>query len=72
MSSVPIRTMLPFTRPFIDERTIRDVAEVLRSGWITTGPRCEELEAALSTRFGGRPVRLVNSGTASLELALRL
>ena len=45
---------------------------MLRSGWLTTGPKCQALEAALSERFGGRPVRLVNSGTASLELALRL
>ena len=63
---------LPFTRPSIDERTIAEVSEVLRSGWLTTGPKCQALEAALSARFGGRPVRLVNSGTASLELALRL
>jgi dTDP-4-amino-4,6-dideoxygalactose transaminase len=63
---------LPFTRPSIDERTIGEVADVLRSGWLTTGPRCQELEVALSTRFGGRPVRLLNSGTAALELALRL
>lgn len=72
MSSMAVAPMLPFTRPCIDERTISDVVAVLRSGWITTGPRCAELEAALSMRFGGRPVRLVNSGTASLELALRL
>jgi len=72
MSAMPGQPMLPFARPVIDERTISDVAAVLRSGWITTGPRCAELEAALSARFGGRPVRLVNSGTASLELALRL
>ncbi len=45
---------------------------MLRSGWLTTGPKCQALEAALSKRFDGRPVRLVNSGTASLELALRL
>ncbi|MEJ8811718.1 DegT/DnrJ/EryC1/StrS aminotransferase family protein [Variovorax ureilyticus] len=63
---------LPFTRPSIDERTIAEVGDVLRSGWITTGPKCAELEAALSERLGGRPVRLVNSGTASLELGLRL
>ena len=64
--------MLPFTRPTIDEATIADVAAVLRSGWITTGPKCREFEAALSAYFGGRPVRLANSGTATLELALRL
>jgi dTDP-4-amino-4,6-dideoxygalactose transaminase len=65
-------SFLPFTRPSIDEATIGEVAAVLRSGWITTGPKCQEFEAALSARFGGRPVRLVNSGTAALELALRV
>jgi len=63
---------LPFTRPMIDERTIAEVGEVLRSGWITTGPKCRALEAALCERFGSRPVRLLNSGTAALELALRV
>jgi hypothetical protein len=66
------KPFLPFTRPSIDEQTISEVGDVLRSGWITTGPKCHELETALSARLGGRPVRLVNSGTASLELALRL
>jgi dTDP-4-amino-4,6-dideoxygalactose transaminase len=65
-------SFLPFTRPSIDEATIADVAEVLRSGWITTGPRCKAFEAALSERFGGRPVRVVNSATAALEMALQL
>ena len=72
MSSMPFLPFLPFTRPSIDESTIDEVASVLRSGWITTGPKCQEFEAALSKRFGDRPVRLVNSGTASLEFALRL
>ena len=63
---------LPFTRPRIDEATIAAVAEVLRSGWLTTGPRCKALEAALAQRYGGRPVRLAASATAALEMALRL
>ncbi len=63
---------LPFTRPTIDEETIAGVAEVLRSGWITTGPKARELEAALSEYCGGRPVRVMNSGTATLELGLRI
>ncbi len=63
---------LPFTRPTIDEETIAGVAEVLRSGWITSGPQVKEFEAKLSSLFGGRPVRVFNSGTASLEIALRL
>ena len=63
---------LPFTRPTIDEETIADVADVLRSGWITSGPQVRAFEAALSAYCGGRPVRAFNSGTAALELALRL
>lgn len=63
---------LPFTRPFIDEATIAGVADVLRSGWITSGPRVKELEEALERHCGGRPVRSLNSGTAALELALRI
>jgi len=64
--------LLPFTRPDIDEETIAAVAAVLRSGWLTTGPKCKELESALSCRMAGRPVRLANSATAALEFALRI
>lgn len=63
---------LPFTRPTIDEETIAAVADVLRSGWITSGPKVQAFEAALSAYFGGRLVRVFNSGTATLEVALRL
>ncbi|SMC29277.1 hypothetical protein SAMN02745857_03734 [Andreprevotia lacus DSM 23236] len=63
---------LPFTRPSIDEDTIADVGNVLRSGWITSGPKVAAFEAALSDYFGGRPVRVVNSATGALEIALRL
>ena len=63
---------LPFTRPDIDEATIAGVAEVLRSGWITSGPQVKAFEAALSKLCGGRPVRSFNSGTAALEIGLRL
>jgi len=63
---------LPFTRPELDEATIAGVAEVLRSGWITSGPQVKAFEAALSQLCGGRPVRCFNSGTATLEIALRL
>lgn len=63
---------LPFTRPAIDEETIAGVAEVLRSGWLTGGPKVREFEQALSGYFGGRPTRAFNSGTAALEVALRL
>jgi len=63
---------LPFTRPSIDAATIEAVAEVLRSGWITTGPKAKAFEAALSAYFGGRPTRALASGTGALELALEV
>jgi len=65
-----VTKMLPFTRPTIDEETIAAVAEVLRSGWLASGPKVAELEAALSAYFGGRPVRTQTSATAGLEMAL--
>ena len=63
---------LPFTRPSIDEETIAGVAEVLRSGWITSGPQVKAFEARLSEYLGGRPVRAFNSGTCTMEVALRI
>jgi dTDP-4-amino-4,6-dideoxygalactose transaminase len=64
--------LLPFTRPSIDEATIAGVAEVLRSGWLTSGPQVRDFEAALSRHCAGRPVRSFCSGTAALEVGLRL
>ncbi|GLU34671.1 DegT/DnrJ/EryC1/StrS aminotransferase family protein [Trinickia caryophylli] len=63
---------LPFVRPEIDEETIQGVADVLRSGWITTGPQNQAFEQRLSEYCGGRPVRTFNSGTATLEIGLRI
>ncbi len=65
-----MKKMLPFTRPTIDEETIQGVADVLRSGWLASGPKVAELEAALSRYLGGRPIRTQTSATASLEMAL--
>src|ERR1700712_1975040 len=63
---------LPFSKPSIDEETIAAVGDVLRSGWITTGPKNALFEAQLSDYFGGRPVRTFNSGTCTMEIALRI
>src|SRR5471030_88069 len=63
---------LPFTRPTIDDETIAGVAEVLRSGWLTSGPQVKAFEAKLSEHCGGRPVRAFNSGTCTMEIALRI
>ncbi|MBU6470845.1 MAG: DegT/DnrJ/EryC1/StrS aminotransferase family protein [Gammaproteobacteria bacterium] len=62
---------LPFTRPSIDEETIESVAEVLRSGWITTGPKVAEFEKRLADYLGGgRFLRSFLHATGALEEAL--
>jgi dTDP-4-amino-4,6-dideoxygalactose transaminase len=63
---------LPFSRPDLDEAAIAAVVGVLRSGWLVSGPKVLELEAALSTYLDGRPVRMLNHATAGLEIALRV
>ncbi|HWW21508.1 MAG TPA: DegT/DnrJ/EryC1/StrS aminotransferase family protein [Steroidobacteraceae bacterium] len=66
------KEFLPFARPSIDEATIAGVAEVLRSGWITSGPQVRDFEARLSAYFNGRPVRALNSATGGMEIAMSL
>ena len=63
---------LPFTRPSIDEETIAGVADVLRSGWITTGPKAQRFERDFAAFLGdvGLHCIAVNSATAGLHLAL--
>ncbi len=63
---------LPFARPAIDEAMIVGVADVLRSKWIASGPHVLAFERALADYHGGRPVRVMTSATAALEIALRL
>jgi dTDP-4-amino-4,6-dideoxygalactose transaminase len=71
-NSAPQLPYLPMTRPTIDDATIAGVADVLRSGWITSGPNVKALEAKLGEHCGGRPVRAFNSGTCTMEIALRI
>lgn len=63
---------LPFTKPTLDEETIQGVVEVLRSGWLATGPNVQKLEKALSDYHGGRAVRTLTSATGGLEVALQV
>ncbi|MEI7531486.1 MAG: DegT/DnrJ/EryC1/StrS aminotransferase family protein [Betaproteobacteria bacterium] len=64
--------MIPFTKPTLDEATISAVGDVLRSGWITSGPKVLELENELSKMFGNRPVKCFANGTATMEIGLRI
>ena len=66
------RPYLPFARPTLDEATVAGAADVLRTAWITAGPHVKAFESALSAYHGDRPVRVVSSATAALEIALQL
>ncbi len=70
MSNSP--AFIPFTRPSFNQETIDAVSEVLRSGWVTSGPKVAEFEATLSKYFGGRPVRCFANGTATMKIALQV
>lgn len=63
---------ISFSPPDITEAEINEVAEALRSGWITTGPRTKELERRLAEYCGTSRVVCLNSATAAEELNFRV
>jgi dTDP-4-amino-4,6-dideoxygalactose transaminase len=63
-------TFLGFQPPAIGEEEVEAVAESLRSGWLTAGPRTAELEERFAEYLAARHVLALSSGTAALHLAL--
>ena len=61
---------IPFHRPSIGEEEIAEVAETLRSGWLTTGPRAARFEREFREHVEAPYAIAVNSATAALHLAL--
>src|SRR5438067_7499463 len=62
--------LLSFQPPAIGDEEVEAVAETLRSGWLTSGPRTAELEERFAEYLGARHVLAVASGTAALHLSL--
>jgi len=69
LSPSPRSTFLGFQPPAIGEEEIAAVAETLRSGWLTTGPRAAELEERFAEYAGAKHALAVASGTAALHLS---
>ncbi len=71
MSSSPVSAaaMIPVARPFIGSEEERAVVEVLRSGWVTQGPRVAEFERRFSEYVGAAHSVAVSSCTTALHLA---
>jgi dTDP-4-amino-4,6-dideoxygalactose transaminase len=63
-------TFLPFAKPSIGEAEIAEVADSLRSGWITTGPKTERFAEQFRAYVGGRFAAPLSSATAGLHVAL--
>lgn len=61
---------LPFSRPSIGDEEIRAVNQVLRSGWITTGPQNQELEQRFAQSIGCKHAVAIASATGGMHLAL--
>lgn len=60
-------TFLPYGRQSVDEADIQAVVEVLRSDWLTTGPKVAEFEEAFAARVGAAHAVSFSSGTAALH-----
>jgi dTDP-4-amino-4,6-dideoxygalactose transaminase len=63
--------MIPFSPPRIDQKIIDEVTAVLKSGWITTGPKTKLFEKKLTEYNGNKATLCLNSATAGLEIMLR-
>ena len=63
--------MIPYGHQCIDEDDIEEVVKVLRSDWITTGPKIKEFEDALCKYIGCKYAVVVNSGTSALDIAVQ-
>lgn len=63
-------TFLPFALPDTDDAEINEIADAIRSGWITTGPKTKQFEAEFAAYVGATHAIAVNSCTAAMHLAL--
>ena len=64
------QAFLPFSRPSIGDEEIAAVEQVLRSGWITTGPKNQELEQQFAERVGARHAVALSSATGATHITL--
>lgn len=67
-----IRKKIPFSPPDIGEEEIKLVTEVLRSGWITSGPKLAEFEKGIEEYLNVNKALALNSATAAMELVLKV
>jgi len=62
--------LLPYGHQFVDESDVKAVVEVLRSDWLTTGPKVVEFEKTFADFVGAKEAVAVSNGTAALHSAM--
>ena len=72
LTDTKIKTNIPFSPPDITDVEINNVVEVLKSGWITTGPKTKEFERQIAEYCNTNKAICLNSATACMEMTLRL
>ncbi|MDD3375723.1 MAG: DegT/DnrJ/EryC1/StrS family aminotransferase [Candidatus Omnitrophica bacterium] len=65
-----LKKIIPITRPFLGEEEVEAASEVIRSGWVTQGPKVKEFEDAFATFVGSKHACAVSNCTTALHLAL--
>jgi dTDP-4-amino-4,6-dideoxygalactose transaminase len=70
LSSSKRETFLGFQPPAVGDEEVAAVAEAIHSGWLTTGPKVQELERRFAEYVGAKHALAVSSGTAAMHLAL--
>ena len=62
---------IPYGKQFIDDKDIEAVESVLKGDWLTTGPKVDEFEHAITKYIGCQHATVVNSGTSALDIAVQ-
>lgn len=63
--------MIPFSPPHLSQKVLNEIADAIKSGWITTGPKTKQFEKELTQYAGSKATLCLNSATAGLEIMLR-
>src|SRR6266481_8928201 len=70
LGSAPSELQIPFHRAAVGDEEAQAVSEVIRSGWMTMGPKTFEFESAFAKYVGAEHAIAVSTGTAALHLSL--
>lgn len=65
-----IKKFIPLARPYFDSEELREIREVLNSGWVSQGPKVQEFDAKIANHLGIKHAIAVTNCTSALHLSL--